>query len=181
MWRLDTAAYGLVNYNAKWHKMSDNFFRELGLKQCTFMPQLFYARDTTNNLAIVAAKIVGDIIINGIRTFVEQFLQTFNNRFMLGSIPSGPGILRFYGMDMIQNEDYRSTINADDKLGVIETFLLTRCRRRLPDETRTSVERSSFMSVNSSIGWLWISASPLCAFYSSYLQQRSPENTTALS
>lgn len=48
----------------------------------------------------------------------------------------------------------------------------------MPDETLTPFKMSSFMSVIRINGWLGISASLLREFYSFYLQQWSPENTT---
>lgn len=84
--------------------MSDDIFRELGLQQCNFMPQLFYGHGT-HNRCNVAVKIVNDILITGIPKFVEELLQAFNDRFTLGSIASGPRVLRFYDMNIIQNED----------------------------------------------------------------------------
>jgi len=36
------------------------------------------------------------------------------------------------------------------------------------------MEKSAFASSNSSLGWIGTAASPLCSFYSSYLQQKAP-------
>ncbi len=41
LWRLNVAAYGLVNANAKWQNQSDALLAECGLRQLAFMPQLF--------------------------------------------------------------------------------------------------------------------------------------------
>ena len=116
------------------------------------MPQLFYAHNTDGELILVAAKIVDDIILTGKPRQTEQFLNAFNDRFKLGSIASGPGHLRFYGLNIIQHSDFSSTVGADDKLNALEAFPLTRGRRRMPDDELTHVERSSYSSINSSIG-----------------------------
>ena len=44
LWLLLTAAYGLVNANAKWHFQSDNLMLVIGLTQSTHVPQLFYKK-----------------------------------------------------------------------------------------------------------------------------------------
>lgn len=137
MWRLNTASYGLVNFNGKWQNMSDNVFRDLGLKQCTFIPELFYAYNSFVNLIIVDAMNVDDIIVTGTPIHVDSFLCAFYDIFILGSVASGPGQLSLYGMNIIQNSDYNSTIDADHKLGSLEAFPLTRCRLTLPGKTMT--------------------------------------------
>lgn len=38
-----------------------------------------------------------------------------------------------------------------------------------------SIENGAFVSINSSLGWIGIVMSPLCSFYSSYIQQKSPD------
>ena len=50
-------------------------------------------------------------------------------------------------------------------------------RKRKINEKLNDFEISSFRSINSSLGWLEIAASPFCAFYSSYLQQKQPNAT----
>ena len=69
-----------------------------------------------------------------------------------------------------------STIDGDEKLNALETYPLTRSRRRQQSEPLSSIERSCFMSVNSSIGWLGMTASPMFAFYASHLQQMLPQS-----
>lgn len=68
-------------------------------------------------------------------------------------------------------------IHADNKSNALECFILSSVRRRQCDSPMSVVEKFSFMSVNSSIGWLGVAASPLCAFYESHLQQRMSYHT----
>lgn len=48
-------------------------------------------------------------------------------------------------------------------------------RRKQHDQNMNELEKKAFMSINSSLGWIGTAASPLCSFYSSYLQQKAPE------
>lgn len=70
-----------------------------------------------------------------------------------------------------------SVIDADHKFSALKAFPLTRGLPRVPEEKVQTVEMSSFMSVSSSFGWLGKAASPLRAFYISYLQEWIPCNT----
>lgn len=75
---------------------------------------------------------------------------------------------------MINNEDFSSTIHGDEKLNSIRTFPLSRIRRRQSDSKLNDIEKASYISVDSSSGWLGIDASPPFSFYGSYLQQKVP-------
>ena len=71
--------------------------------------------------------------------------------------------MRFFGLNITQHDDFTSTIDGDQKLQAIEPYPLSRVRCRQCDEVMNAIERSSFMSINASIGWLGITAfSSLC-------------------
>lgn len=115
------------------------------------MPQLFYAHDIHENLVIVAAKIVDDILLTGIPHQYKTFVQSFNERFTLGSVTSGHEQLRIFGLKIVQNNECSSMVDAEDNISAFETCLFTRARRRIPEDTLSLVETSSFMSANSTI------------------------------
>lgn len=178
-WLLLTAAYGLVNANAKWQDQSDTLLHELGLHQLPVVPQLFHIIQN-GQLMLLVAKIVDDILVTGVTNEVDKFLAGFDARFELGTVAHGPGSLRFYGMNIVQNEDMTCSIDANDKLSALEPYPITRLRRRQTEEPLNSVEKSAFMSLNSSLGWLGLAASPFCAFYASHLQQKLPKATVSV-
>lgn len=60
------------------------------MTQCPFMSQVFYTHDTHRNLVLVVAKLVDDIPLTGLPHHVETFVHSFNDRFKLGSVASGP-------------------------------------------------------------------------------------------
>lgn len=103
--------------------------------------------------------------------------------FKIGEIFHGPGRLRFYALNLIQEENISVTIHADDKLQAMEPYPMTRIRRLQIGEVMDDTEKRSFMSITASLGWLGITVSLLCPYYSSYLQQsisdrRSTEQKT---
>ena len=176
MWLLLTAAHGLVNANAKWQVQSDELLFDLGLKQCQQVQQLFYRRKN-GELVLIVAKIVDDIKVSGEVDFVVQFMKRFNSKFKFGTVASGPGRMRFFGINIEQAEDFTIHTEADEKLNALTEFYLSRPRRKEHKSYLNDIERSFFASTNSSLGWIGTAASPLCSFYASYLQQKAPDTT----
>lgn len=61
---------------------------------------------------------------------VEKLFNMIDDRFKLGTIVKGPGYLRFFGINIIQNETFSIETNADDKLEVLESDSISRYRRQ---------------------------------------------------
>lgn len=93
----------------------------------------------------------------------------------LSDVASGPSRLRFYELNIIQNEAFSSSIDGDEKLCAIDPLPLSRVRLRQADEEINSIKRTALMSVNANIGWLDITVFVLCAFYASHLHQKLRE------
>lgn len=104
-WLLLTAAYGLVNANAKSQVQSDNLLFSLGLYQLAYVPQLFYLKHN-GKLVLLVVKTVDDILATGPEHEVDSFVSKFNNKFKLGTIAHVPGLLRFFGLNITQLQDY---------------------------------------------------------------------------
>ena len=173
MWLLLTAAYGLVNANAKWQVKSDECFFELGMLQCQQIPQLFYKHEG-GKLVLLAAKVVDDIKVAGEGDRAEDFIKRFNQKFELGTVARGPGKMRFFGINTVQHDDKTVSTDADDKLNSLVEADISRTRRKEYDAPINEIERAAYASTNSSLGWIGTAASPFCSFHSSYLQQKAP-------
>ena len=163
-----------MNANSKYQVQSDNLLLNLGLERLIDVPQLFY-RKVDGKISVLVAKIVDDILATGEKDAVERVLTDFNDRFNFGTVIHGPGILRFFGFNIVQNDDFTCAINADDKLHNIEPAPLTRIRRKAVTDSMNQIERHTFCSINSSLGWLGTTVSPFCSSVSSRLQQRLPD------
>ena len=177
-WLLLTAAYGLVNANAKWQKQSDDCLRDLGFKQLLYVPQLFYIQ-RNNEPIVLAVKVVDDVLFAGETPVVNKIVQAIESRYQLRTVVRGPGRFLFFGLRIEQDENFDITVDADQKLDALEAFPISRARRKNGTHHLNSIEQKAFNSLNSSLGWLGIAASPLCSFYSSYLQQRAPTATVS--
>ena len=174
VWLLLTAAYGLVNANAKWQNLSDDAMFDLSLTQSRFIPQLFYRKEG-RKLVLIVAKIVDDLKAAGSGNYAKSFIERFNENFHLGTVNHGPGKLRSFGINPVQNKNFTIKTDANDKIEALQEYPLTRQRSKESEQEMNKIEKSVFASVNNSIGWLGTAASPFCSFYSSYLQQKAPD------
>lgn len=174
LWVLLTAAYGLVNANAKWQNQSDQLMYEIGLQQSTHVPQLFFQKEN-GRLVLIVAKIVDDLKIAGEGERPKWFLEKFDKKFKFGDVNHGPGKLRYFGINTTQNSDFTVETDADDKLDGVKEYPISRQRRKEYKELLNKIEKSAYASINSSLGWIGTAASPFCSFYASYLQQKAPD------
>ena len=141
-WLLLTAAYGLVNANAKWQVQSDNLLFTIGHYQLAYVLQLFYLhRD--GRLVLLVVKTVDDILATSPDHEVDLFVSQFNHKFKHGTIAHGPGLFRFFGPNITQLQDYSCHIKGDDKLESLEGFPTSRLRRRRHHEALNTVKISA--------------------------------------
>ncbi|PXF49341.1 hypothetical protein BWQ96_00915 [Gracilariopsis chorda] len=175
-WLPLTAAYGPVDDSANWQQLSENLLRSLGFLQLVWVPQLFH-RLQEDGLTCVAVKIVDDVLFAAPRHVIEHIISWIQQDFQLGTIVFAPGTFQFYGLTVTQYDDYSVTVHGDDKLQSFEPFPIDRNRHRQVDEPFNQLELRVFRSLNSSIGWLGIAASPFRAIASSSLQQKGPHVT----
>lgn len=105
------------------------------------------------------------------RNFVEKLYEKFN----LESIQTRPGNLRIFNMNLVQSDDFTIEANEEEKMNAVSEYPISRPRRKEIEDKMYQIEQSTFSSVNSTLGWLGITACPFCVFfYSSYLQQKAP-------
>lgn len=103
-------------------------------------------------------KIVDDIKAAGSGDNYEKFIDSFSKTFKLRNISNGPGKMKIFGINTIQDDFFKiptDTNNKIESLNEIENYFLDQL-------------------TNSSLGWIGTSASPFCSFYASYLQHKAP-------
>lgn len=100
---------------------------------------------------MVATKIVDAIIPTGIDKEMRKFITNFNDSIELGEVVHRPGDLRYYDMNLIQEDDFTVSFYAD-KVQEIEPCPISRIFRRQCDQKTNEGEILSFMSINASIG-----------------------------
>lgn len=154
-------------------------FIEVIVTRCKIIPQICkIIKD--GYLILVAAKRVDDILATGEQDVVNDFINGFSAKFKVGTVGNGRGYLRFYVMNIVHNEDYACSINADDYLQALEKCPIPILRRREGESNRISVYKSDFLSLNSSLGCLVIASRPFCASYSGHLQQQFPSTKVSV-
>lgn len=70
-------------------------------------------------LVLIAAKAVNDIRAAGVGDNAQVLIDRFDNAFKLGTVSNGPGSLRFFDINTVQNGDLTVSTNADDKLNAL--------------------------------------------------------------
>lgn len=76
---------------------------------------------------------------------VRNVIQSIENRFKRGTIAHGPVNLRFFGLNIIHNEEKSIENNGDDNLNVLEAHPISRNRRRGIDEPLNIIEKRIFL------------------------------------
>lgn len=146
------------------------------MTQLLHIPQLFYNLHI-NEVILLLVKIVDDLLIVCPHEIKLRFIKAFNSKFTLSKITHARGILRFYALNFNQGEYFIIIIDGDENLRSLEAFSLFRAHNKDTDGTLSTIDLSWFMSVNISIGWIGVTASKLCSFYVSYLQQKMQSPT----
>ena len=174
LWLILMAAYGLVKANAKWQNQSDNLMLDLGLQQSSHIPQICFKKEN-GKLVLLVAKIVDDLKVAGEGNRAQVFLERFDKHFKFNKLNHGPGKLRFFGINTVQNTDHTIETDADDKMDAVTEYPFSRMLRKQFEQPLNQMEKSVFASTNSSLGWIGTAAPPFCSFYASYLQQKAPD------
>lgn len=161
LWLLLAATYRLVNANTKCQGKSDRASKDLGLLPSPLLPQLFVKSNNNQTVVMLAIKIVDDILLTGHDDALRDFINAFNDIYELGEIAQGPGVLIFFGLNLVQDSDFSVTIDAENKLKSIVPYAIKRNRRHQLDKKMNGIELKAFRSLNASLGWLGITSSPL--------------------
>lgn len=87
--------------------------------------QLFY-KTRGKNIVVVLCKIVHDILAAGIETETDMAAERFSERSELGKIASGSDVIRFFGLNLIQNQYLSISIDGNYTLSRIKPYPLSR-------------------------------------------------------
>lgn len=107
---------------------------------------------TPHGTTSLLSKIVDDILICGPPDHVDDVILKIEKHFTLGTLSHGPGTLRYFGLNILQYDDYSVSIDGNDKLDAIATLPITRVGRRELESLLNNAGSKAFASVNSSVG-----------------------------
>lgn len=132
------------------------------------MSQIYHRREK-EKLVLLVTKSVDDLSATGPGSYAKQFIQTFDKTSKLGTVNYGPEHSRVIGINFIQNTEFTIEKHAKVKLGAVLKYFPTRPRRKEYKGSINQMEISKFAPVNSTLRWLGVIATTLCALFSSYL------------
>lgn len=135
----------------------------------------------SNAFVIVAlvAKIVFGFLVCEHRKVVDNVIRKLQKKFNFGTITHRPGLLRFFGLNIIQQDDFNINMDGNVKLQEIGARPITRMRHRELESRLNGFELKAVLSINTAIGWLRITASTFRAFFGSSFQERGADATVA--
>lgn len=123
--------------------------------------------------------IVDDLLLCASCEVVEHLIEMIKNKFTLGTTTHVPGLLRYYGLNIMQHDDHSVPVDVNDKLQALEAHRITRVCRWQLESLLNAAEAKALFSINSCIYWLCIALSLFCSLFSSMLQQFSPTGIIA--
>lgn len=83
-------------------------------------------------------------------------------------------MLRYFGLNIVKHDDQTITIDSYDKLNGISTAPITHTRRHDTTDMLNPAVKRVFATINSSVGWLGITAFRVCATIPCLFQQEAP-------
>lgn len=126
-------------------------------------------------MVLLVAKAIDNMKVAGVENNALILVVQFNKRFELGTVTSGPGKLRIFGIDTTQQEHMTISTDADVRLSSLNEYSLALIRRKQSDDLTNDFEKLIFAATNSSLGWKSSAAPPFCLFYALHLQQKSSQ------
>lgn len=107
------------------------------------LPQLFLTIKNSRVVAVLS-KIFEDLILAGHRSLTNPLAKSINHKFPLGTVRHGPGLIRFFGLNVRHFGDFSITVDGDDKLDALNNMQLSLCCRRDADFPLNSIESKAF-------------------------------------
>lgn len=121
---LFATTYILFNTNSKLQALSEELMLSIVFEPAPLMPQLFIMRSCGHMISL-ATKIVGDILVTGLKYIIPDIVHNIDARFPLGRVLYGPGTMRFFGINLFQNIYMTVVVNADDKLNGLASMYIS--------------------------------------------------------
>lgn len=97
------AAYELINSNAKWQVESDSALHALGLKLLLEVSQLFFGVVDGSNTNLIIIRIVHVLLTAVTDGVLPANSIEFCRKLALGIISHGPGLIHFFGLNVVRN------------------------------------------------------------------------------
>lgn len=139
--------------------LKDSILSDLGFCQTPVLPEIYKLVRNSRLVAIIAT-IVYELQRAVILETTDPIVSAIAAKVELGTVVHGPGHLRYFGLNIHQQDDYYTVANGDGKLRSMQNMPFTGLRRRDLDIILSSVKNKSFAYLTSTVGCLCITLSP---------------------
>lgn len=79
---------------------------------------------------LIVAKLVDYLNAAGHGVIAQNSICNFKKKVELGTVLSGPGKMRFFGLTVEEAKDFTIKTDADDKLTGVREYTISRTRRK---------------------------------------------------
>lgn len=160
-WLLLSVVYELVNASSEFQFQSDEQILTLICHICIVYRRFIYLHKN-NNLLLIVAKYVGDLLVTGKPSEGFRFIDTFGAKFIFEAVVHGPGVLILLERQSKNRKINQSIFMPITKLNAIACFPFSRIRQHQFDSLLFKIEMSSFCRLTSRLdGWKFLH--PHCA------------------
>lgn len=142
-------------------------------------PQIFLFRFNGSSVSLLA-KILGNFLLSGLPKTTDPMINGIRDKFELGTLAHVPDPLLYFILNFIYHSYWTTSCDGDYKPVALSRMPLSRSHCRQIYELLNSIYSKSFASLNSSILWLGITATPFCAAFVIILQQSAPYSTVSI-
>lgn len=171
-WLLLNASYGLVNASVKRQVIGGAILTDSGFRHAPLLPQLFVLRRAGLLLAIFL-KIVDDLLFSGDLSTTDPSILAISARVELGTKVHGLSHLHYFYLKIYLHDNYATTVEGDEKVEGMAFITILRLFQRDLDALLTSGS-TAFASLNSTVGWLGITTSPIFASFACCMHEIAP-------
>lgn len=109
--------------------------------------------------------VVDDFLICRHPNTVDNVINRVQKQFKFGTTTHGFGILRFFGLILMQHDGVTISIDANDNFQATAAHPITQTRCRKLESKQSNFELKAFLPTDSVAEWLEIAASPFCVLF----------------
>jgi Reverse transcriptase (RNA-dependent DNA polymerase) len=179
VWKLlKKPVYGLVDACRAWHRTLNEFLLSYGFRRIhPDLPQLFLIRSPTDQIQLIVAVVVDDILIGGMRCNIEHFASALSSRFEIGKISSFGSDISFDGgqISQVWNPDgslVSTTFSMHRRLQSVLPLSISRERRKQFDDAASVIEVRDFRRLAGQLSFIGMATVPAACYVASFLQQQ---------
>lgn len=173
LWKLQAAAYGLVDSGRLWYRTSDHaLVTEYKLTRSCYEPKLYY-KLFDEKLAFILVTQVDNYIYSGSETEVSSFEKFLQSRFNVGTLDRNQ--FRVLGCELEQQVNGTVVLSQKTRLNEIDEKTLTLPPTdldRSPDRCATPKEIRAYRSILGKMLYVGRMSQPIMLYHASHMASK---------